>query len=152
MNITNEIVREVIENKDIYVEFQPIYSLNTKKVIGLEALARGDYMGEIVSPYFLFNYAKKDSSILYVDRLCREKAMCAYAEERSDAMLYVNFETSVLNDVIPGNGEILRTAAEYGIAPENIVIELNESNVKDSYNLLRFVDFYRSNNFLIALD
>lgn len=152
MNITNDIVHEIIENKDIYVEFQPIYSLNTKKVIGLEALARGDYRGEVVSPYFLFNYAKQDSGVLYVDRLCREKAMCAFAEEKTDAMLYVNFETSVLNDVIPGNGEILKTAAEYGIAPENIVIELNESKVKDSYNLLRFVDFYRSNNFLIALD
>ena len=43
MNITSEIVGEIIENKDIYVDFQPIYSLNTKKIIGLEALARGDY-------------------------------------------------------------------------------------------------------------
>ncbi len=55
MNITSEIVGEIIENKDIYVDFQPIYSLNTKKIIGLEALARGDYHGESVSPGFLFN-------------------------------------------------------------------------------------------------
>lgn len=152
MKITPEIIQEVIDNKDIFVEFQPIYSLNTKKIIGLEALARGDYHGEIVSPYFLFSYAKQNGSILETDRLCREKAMSAFAKEKSAPTLFVNFETSVLNDVVPGNGEILKTAAENHIPPESIVIELNESRVKDSYDLMMFVDFYRSKGFLIALD
>lgn len=152
MNITSEIVREVIENKDIFVEFQPIYSLNTKKIIGLEALARGDYQGETVSPYFLFRYAEQNGNTLYVDRLCREKAMQAFAAERSESMLFINFETSVLNDVAPGNGEIMKTAAANHISPENIVIELNESHVRDSYDLMMFVNYYRSKGFRIALD
>ncbi|MBD5140898.1 MAG: EAL domain-containing protein [Ruminococcus sp.] len=152
MKITPEIVREVIDNKDIFVEFQPIYSLNTKKIIGLEALSRGDYKGEIVSPYFLFNYAEENGNVLSVDRLCREKAMRAFAAERSESMLFINFETSVLNNVTPGNGEIMKTAMENHISPENIVIELNESHVKDSYDLMMFVNYYRSKGFLIALD
>ncbi|MDE7288588.1 MAG: EAL domain-containing protein [Oscillospiraceae bacterium] len=152
MKITPEIVREVIDNKDIFVEFQPIYSLNTKKIIGLEALSRGDYKGEIVSPYFLFDYAEKNGNVLSVDRLCREKAMRAFAAERSESMLFINFETSVLNNVTPGNGEIMKTAMENHISPENIVIELNESHVKDSYDLMMFVNYYRSKGFLIALD
>lgn len=152
MKITSEIVREVIENKDIFVEFQPIYSLNTKKIIGLEALARGDYRGEVVSPYFLFDYAEKNGNVLSVDRLCREKAMRAFAAEKSGSMLFINFETSVLNSVAPGNGEIMKTAADNNISPENIVIELNESHVKDSYDLMMFVNYYRSKGFLIALD
>ena len=152
MKITPEIVREVIDNKDIFVEFQPIYSLNTKKIIGLEALSRGDYKGEIVSPYFLFNYAEQNGNVLSVDRICREKAMRAFAAERSESMLFINFETSVLNNVTPGNGEIMKTAMENHISPENIVIELNESHVKDSYDLMMFVNYYRSKGFLIALD
>lgn len=152
MKVTPEIVREVIENKDIFVEFQPIYSLNTKKIIGLEALSRGDYKGEIVSPYFLFNYAEQNGNVLSVDRLCREKAMRAFAAEKSESMLFINFETSVLNNVTPGNGEIMKTAMENHISPENIVIELNESHVKDSYDLMMFVNYYRSKGFLIALD
>lgn len=51
MKVTPEIVREIIDKKDIIVEFQPIYSLNTRKFIGLEALSRGVYNGEIVSPF-----------------------------------------------------------------------------------------------------
>ncbi len=152
MKITSDMIREVIENKDIFVEFQPIYSLNTKKIIGLEALARGSYNGEIISPYFIFNYAKENGSVLDVDRLCREKAMSAFAKDKAAPALFVNFETSVLNDVVPGNGEIFKTAAENNISPESIVIELNESHVKDSYDLMMFVDFYRTRGFLIALD
>ena len=152
MKITNDMIREIIENKDIFVEFQPIYSLNTKNIIGLEALARGDYKGEVISPYFLFSYAKDMGNVLDVDRLCREKAMSAFAKDKSAPALFVNFETSVLNDVTPGNGEILRTATENNIPPESVVIELNEAHVKDSYDLMIFVDFYRANGFLIALD
>ncbi len=152
MKITPEIVQDVIDKKNIFVEFQPIYSLNTKKIIGLEALARGEYSGEIVSPYFLFNYAKQMGNALELDRLCREKSMDAFAAEKSAPALFVNFETSVLNDVEAGNGEILRTAEERNISPESIVIELNGSNVKDNYDLLMFVNFYRSKGFLIALD
>lgn len=152
MKVTAEMVREIIEKKDIIVEFQPIYSLNTKKYIGLEALSRGIYNGEIVSPYFLFEYAKKDGNVLTLDRICREKAMRAFSAESSAPSLFINFETSVLNGLTSGTGEILRTAAENHISPQNIVIELNESRVKDSYNLMMFVDFYRSKGFLIALD
>ncbi len=152
MKITSDMVRHVIENKDIFVEFQPIYSLNTKKIIGLEALARGNYNGETISPYFIFSYAKDTGSVLDVDRLCREKAMSAFAKDKSAPSLFVNFETSVLNDVVPGNGEIFKTASENNIPPESIVIELNESHVKDSYDLMMFVDFYRTRGFLIALD
>ncbi|MDD6990427.1 MAG: EAL domain-containing protein [Oscillospiraceae bacterium] len=152
MKVTAEIVREIIEKKDIIVEFQPIYSLNTKKYIGLEALSRGRYKDEIVSPYFLFEYAKKDGTVLTLDRICREKAMRAFSAESSAPSLFINFETSVLNGITSGTGEIQRTAAENHISPQNIVIELNESRVKDSYNLMMFVDFYRSKGFLIALD
>jgi len=152
VKVTAEMVREIIEKKDIIVEFQPIYSLNTKKYIGLEALSRGIYNGEIVSPYFLFEYAKKDGNVLTLDRICREKAMRAFSAESSAPSLFINFETSVLNGLTSGTGEILRTAAENHISPQNIVIELNESRVKDSYNLMMFVDFYRSKGFLIALD
>ncbi len=152
MNITDEIIGSVIENEDIFVQFQPIYSLNTRKFIGLEALSRGRYENEIISPYFLFEYAKKNNITLKLDRICREKAMRAFSSENRGASLFINFETSVLNDVVSGTGTISKTAADNEISPQNVVIELNESHVKDSYNLMMFVDYYRSKGFLIALD
>lgn len=152
MNITDEIIRKVIDDESIYVEFQPIYSLNTQKFIGIEALSRGIYNGEIISPYFLFEYAKRNDITLKLDRICREKAMKAFSSESRDTSLFINFETSVLNDVTSGTGTIAKTAEENRISPQNVVIELNESNVLDSYNLMMFVNYYRQKGFLIALD
>ena len=78
--------------------------------------------------------------------------MKAFSAETSAPSLFINFETSVLNGITSGTGEIMKTAAENNISPQNIVIELNESQVKDSYNLMMFVATYRSKGFLIALD
>ncbi len=155
MNITTEIIQNVVDNDRIFVEFQPIYSLNTKKIIGLEALARGEYDGEVISPFFLFDYAKKKNSLLEVDRKCREKAMGAFsADNNTVPTLFVNFESSVLNEMKYHEiyDEILKTSVAYNIPCENIVIEINENKVKDTYNLLMFINYYRSHKFLIALD
>lgn len=152
MKLTPEIIQEIIDNKDIVVEFQPIYSLNTKKYIGLEALSRGKYNNEIISPYFLFEYARKNNKGRELDRICRERAMRAFTAESMASTLFINFETSVLNDGSLRTGEIMKAASDNHISPNNIVLELNESLVKDSYNLMMFVDYYRSLGFLIALD
>lgn len=153
MKITPEIVQEVINKKDIFVEFQPIYSINTKKVIGLEALARGDYMGEIVSPYFLFNYAKQNGNVHELDRICRQKSMDAFvAEEKSAPALFVNYEASVLNNPEAQNDELLQMVEQHNLSPESIVIELNCSAIQNNYDLMMFVNRYRSQGFLIALD
>ena len=152
MKATSEIIHDIIENKDIIVEFQPIYSLNTQKYIGLEALARGVHKERIITPYFMFKYAKSEGCVLELDKICREKAMRAFSAESSAPTLFINFDTSVLNENSSSTGDILRTAADNRISPQNIVIELNESQVKDTYDLMMFVDFYRSRGFLIALD
>lgn len=153
MKITPEIVQDVIDKKNIFVEFQPIYSINTKKVIGLEALARGDYMGEIVSPYFLFNYAKQNGNVQVLDRICREKSMDAFvAEEKSAPALFVNFETSALNNADTETDELLQMVGKHNLSPESVVIELNCSAVKNNYDLMMFVNTYRAKGFLIALD
>lgn len=152
MKISDDVIRKIIDTASINVEFQPIYSLNTKKFIGLEALSRGVYEDKTVSPYFMFKYAALNGMSPELDRICREKAMQAFAGETRSSTLFLNFDTSILNTIKPGSGEILRTAEANNISPQNVVIELNEANVKDSYDLMMFVNFYRSKGFLIALD
>ena len=94
MNINDELIQKIIDDRSIYVDFQPIYSFNTKKVIGLEALSRGQLENELVSPYFLFNYAKKHGETLQLDRICREKAIESFPKENDTSSLFINFETS----------------------------------------------------------
>ena len=152
MTNSPDLIKKIIDEERIRIEFQPIYSLNTRKFIGLEELARG-YVGDtIVPPTEMFVYARENGLALRLDRICRSKAMQAFARQGNAPTLFLNFETSVLNSEGSGQDEVLRAASENGLSPQNIVIELNETKVSDPYNLMMFADFYRSKGFLIALD
>ena len=58
MEINTNVIKKVIEKDNIYVEFQPIVSVAARRMIGVEALSRGEFSGETISPYYLFQYAK----------------------------------------------------------------------------------------------
>ncbi len=152
MNYDVQKLRSIISNEDIMIEFQPIYSLNTQKYIGLEALARGIDGESRIPPIPLFDYARANGMLEMLDKTCREKAMSSFSRQGSAPALYLNFDTDILNSRANFKGDIQRAASEYHISPQNIVLELNESKVKDIYDLMMFVDHYRSLGFIIALD
>ena len=152
MNYTTDILKKIVDEDRVKIEFQPIFSLNTRKYIGLEALARG-YLGDMtVPPLPLFAYAKGSGDILHLDRVCRQKAMQSFARQGNAPSLFINYETDLFNQLSPTSDELLKTASENNISPHNIVIELNETKVNDPYNLMMFADHHRSKGFLIALD
>ena len=152
MEINTNVIKKVIEKDNIYVEFQPIVSVAARRMIGVEALSRGEFSGETISPYYLFQYAKDLGLTFELDKICREKALEAFSEEQIVPMLFLNFETDVLNNIEPGEDEIISEADKYNIPYENIVIEINKNRVYDNRNLLKFSEFYRQKGFLIALD
>lgn len=93
--------------------------------------------------------------MIQLDRLCRTVILDGYRKiqrEKKDALLFLNFESSLLNSVAPGNGHLLEQVTNRDISPSDIVIEIVESHVRRTASLIEFVDFYRSNGFLIALD
>ncbi len=152
MNLNEAIFEKIITQRSIKTDFQPIYSLNTNQIIGIEALSRGYVDNEIISPFFLFKYAKENDKSLILDKVCREKAMEAFTKQTLAPTLFLNFEASVLNDFVPSEQEIMSFLTENNINPKNVVIEINEALVKDSFQLLMFVDMCRSLGFIIALD
>ncbi|MBP0954761.1 MAG: EAL domain-containing protein [Oscillospiraceae bacterium] len=145
-------IQHVIDNEDIMIEFQPILSLNTRKYIGLEALARGEFEEGRIPPLEMFAYAQKSGIGGRLDSICMEKAMRAFTRETSAPTLFMNIFTGRLDPARPLTGEIRDMASRLGVSPQNIVLELNIQGVKDSYALMMFADMYRSKGFHIALD
>lgn len=152
MEINTNVIKKVIEKNDIFVQFQPIVSVNTRRMVGVEALSRGMFSGEIISPNVLFEYAKDLGLTRELDKLCREKTLAAFSENPIVPMLFLNFEAAILDDVEQGTEMILCTTDKYNTAHENIVIEINEKYVNDNNKTLKFVKEYRKQGFLIALD
>lgn len=150
-------IHEIIDTQSILTHFQPQVSLKRKTVIGLEALSRGfdPQSGELIPPTLLFGQTRDSASRLALDRVCRTKAVEAFASlHRRDksVMLSMNIDASCINDDTRGSNHLLKLVKRCGISPTNVIIEIIESRCEDSDALMDFVNFYRKKNFLIALD
>lgn len=148
-------IRDIIRNNRIETHFQPILSARKKSVVGLEALSRGvDAERGLIPPKILFELANQQNLSLEFDRLCRDNALRRFREVCYDEslLLFLNLSTSVLDFGITGPDYLVEKINELGLSPENIAIEMLESEVTDTENLKRFVNACREHGFLIALD
>ncbi|MFW5730542.1 MAG: EAL domain-containing protein [Desulfonatronovibrionaceae bacterium] len=148
---------KIISTRSIETHFQPIISIKKKRIIGLEALTRATNpeSGLRISPLDLFKAAEQTGKTVEIDRLCRDTAFAGFApihRQHPEILLFINFDTSMVDKGIVGSGNFLRMARKCGINTSNIVIELVESRVRDVESLLKFISMYRSLGFLIALD
>jgi len=149
-------IKEIIDNERIIPYYQPIVSLAKNKIVGFEGLSRGVSAldASLISPVKIFEYAHKYGREIYLDRLCREKCIDGFNKlnfHNKDVHLFVNIDASIIEQG-RGSNYLFKQVLKHGISPENIVIEINESNVKDINVLVEFVKKYRKAGFLIALD
>ncbi len=156
-NLSLSELEQILSQRLIVSHYQPIISVKQKRTIGLEALSRGINPSDqsMVPPPVLFQAAEKFNKIVEVDRLCRDKALENFAQlhkSNPDLLLFVNFDTSMVDKGIVGSGNFLQAVRRYGINPRNIVIELVESRVNELSELISFISMYREQGLLIALD
>ncbi|MBU1611557.1 MAG: EAL domain-containing protein [Proteobacteria bacterium] len=150
-------LQEIIENDLISTHYQPLVSLKRGAVFGVEALSRGidPETGEMIPPDKLFEVTVDDEQRLELDRACRRLAIQRfkplYLKNRS-MLLSINVDASVINHTCLGSQNLLRQVKDSGISPNNVIIEIIESNAGDLDALIAFVIHYRKNGFVIALD
>ena len=106
-------IQKIIDNSAILTHFQPQVSLKRKAVIGLEALSRGfdPQSGELIPPTLLFGQARDKASRLALDRVCRTKAVEAFAAlHRKDksVMLSMNIDASCIHEETRGSNHLLK--------------------------------------------
>ncbi|HTC19532.1 MAG TPA: EAL domain-containing protein, partial [bacterium] len=150
-------LREIIDGERVEAHFQPIVSLKRRSIVGLEGLTRGLQPGSpsVISPMDLFHQAAIQGLQLELDRLCRKKIMDDFRKIHAaspELILSVNLDASILDQGVVGSGHLRQQVSEMGLKPENIAIEIIESDVEDLKELQRFVQLYRDYGFLIALD
>jgi EAL domain-containing protein (putative c-di-GMP-specific phosphodiesterase class I) len=146
----------ILTHESLNVDLQPIVSVRRQAVVGVESLARARQVsdGGLVAPLKLFEWAAEEDQILEVDRLCRKRALEAFAaltDRDPDLLLFMNLEVSIL-DRVSRTDFLVTSVHAAGLDPANVVIEINESAVRDPAALKDFVGRYRAMGFLIALD
>ncbi|RXJ88204.1 EAL domain-containing protein [Arcobacter sp. CECT 8985] len=142
----------------IEVYFQPIISIKEKKIFAFEALTRAfDNDNNYISPFKLFNEAKINRKLDDLDNYVRQKAIKKfhkYYEEDNNILLFLNFESSVIENNIKNNidFDFIKQVNELGINPNNIVLEIKEDTIKDSNLLKEFCLIHRNLGYVIAID
>lgn len=143
--------------------YQPLISVLKRSVIGMEALVRSPIhhgSNNYITPLALFAAANNENCIVEFDRLCRHSALNTWRTHHREnnelppnrPLLFLNIDTAIIDQGVVGSGFLVKAVQKLGLEPQNIVIELLEARVKDSYALKQFVDTYREYGFLIALD
>jgi EAL domain-containing protein (putative c-di-GMP-specific phosphodiesterase class I) len=98
--------------------------------------------------------AADEGLTLDLDRLCRQTAIRTFAqlERHEDLILFLNIETSSVEEDSNALDEILRHTSDASLSPRNIAIEILESAFEDAGRLSRCLEGFRSEGFLLVLD
>ncbi len=146
----------LLQQRGVFSLYQPLVSVKKRSLLGFEALSRGiSNNGEIISPACLFRLPANNNQKMALDRLCRDKALEGFGDVHhryKDLVLSINLDVSLLDTLAAGSAYLVNQTKRFGINPNNVVIELIESNVRNNLALLDFIARYRDAGFLIALD
>ncbi|MDF1881201.1 EAL domain-containing protein [Sulfurimonas sp. MAG313] len=116
-------IREAIERNNIIAYYQPIFSIETGKVIKYECLVRMVYKEDIISPYKFLEAARNSGQLHNIFKIMFENA-CKKTREFS-GQFTVNLTDQDLQE--PGLLEFIdRTLRKYNVDPKQIGIEILE--------------------------
>ncbi len=153
--IDSQVILELLDNDDLTVYFQPIFSSKDGSVYGYEALTRIKRV-ENIDIGKLFEKAILTDTIALLDVRCMENAMkiaFSIGISHTNSYLFINIcPETLLNPA--HNGEITdKFAEDYGIPKEKIVFEITEDSVIHNFDLFKdTIEHYRKRDYKVALD
>ncbi|RUO67087.1 bifunctional diguanylate cyclase/phosphodiesterase [Idiomarina ramblicola] len=148
-----ETLLTLIREKQLYPLFQPVIDTSRGIIIGHEALIRGPEGHPLEYPDRLFSLASEMQVLSELELACRSAAMQAFQQHSMHGKLFLNVNPNVLQDDSHPHGSTLRLSQQFGIPPEQIVIEISERYpIEDTENLKHAIIHYQKLGFMIAID
>lgn len=149
-------IDKIIETSSIEILMQPILAPSKEFAVGIEALARGiDFeTGDIISPSKLFEEADKQNKTVEFEIFLIKKAIEEYNKffvKNADSLLFINIGMKSL-DYCVYNKVIDMELAKYNIPYANIVFDLKNIDLLDTYSLKRFSEYYKEKGCSISID
>jgi EAL domain-containing protein (putative c-di-GMP-specific phosphodiesterase class I)/DNA-binding NarL/FixJ family response regulator len=132
-------LQAAIANEEIEIHLQPQVSLNDKRIVGVEALARWNHPEKgNISPNIFIGIAEKHGMIRELTDIVLQKSIQEAARLRNlgfNITMSVNFSAQVLCSLeLP---EILsETLSSSGLEPSHIIVEVTESSLADDKNIM----------------
>jgi EAL domain-containing protein (putative c-di-GMP-specific phosphodiesterase class I) len=141
---------DLVRNGELRTAYQPIVELESKRVVGYEALARAPSGSSLESPQSLFAAAAAAGVTEPFDRACREVAVQGALEAGLGhcELLFVNVEPTALS-----TGGVLDRLSDGELEQLSVVVELTERDLAARpSDVLAAVHWLRQRSCRIALD
>jgi EAL domain-containing protein (putative c-di-GMP-specific phosphodiesterase class I)/GGDEF domain-containing protein len=138
-------LRRLLHDRSLYVEYHPIFSAETGRIFGYEALARG-VARTLRSPEVMFEVAADADLVWELSRLCRARAVEGAPERLGDGqLLFLNADPHDFTDPTFGDFD--------SIDPRRVVIEITERTAITDYPAFRErLNALRKRGFRFAVD
>ncbi|NEU31828.1 EAL domain-containing protein [bacterium LRH843] len=163
-NGMNEILRyyelkKIMKRNALTTYFQPIIELESKKIVGYEALNRPPFSKFFPSTDIFYDYIGSTNQVFLFELFCRNASLREYASNLKDVpgekekLLFINIHPDVLIDSKYRPGETIQLLQEFDLKPSQIVFELTERKAVTDFEMFKKVLFnYRSQGFRLAID
>lgn len=144
-------VLDLLASKRIGAAFQPIWNLSTRRVFGVEGLARPGGGHGLRGPRDAFKGAARLGMVNELDALCRQAVLAAAGDLPHDVLLFLNLSPEVVG-VRPFGHRLLREVKNAGLTPDRVVIEVAEAAFEPIDPVEAPVRELRDLGFRLALD
>jgi EAL domain-containing protein (putative c-di-GMP-specific phosphodiesterase class I) len=128
---------DLILRERIVTAFQPIMDLQTRTVLGYEALSRGARGSGLEPADALFGAAEAHELLVELDRLCRQRALLSSSRIPTSSKIFVNTLPGTIRDPQFRGKALIDFLDRAQVSPDRIVIEITEKLVIDNYTLFR---------------
>lgn len=127
---------ELVHNQSLWTAFQPIVEIESRQVMGHEALSRGPRGTVMEPPVQLFGRAGKYGLVEELERACRRQAFRDWEAFGAPGRLFVNTVPATVRDPsFRGRGVLDYLGPS--LSPRFVTLEITEGQVIENMNLYR---------------
>jgi len=143
--------KEMIKNEAIEPYYQPIADAKTGKIVKYEVLARANYEGKLLSPYFFIASAEKLGLVSSITRMIINKSFAYFKGKEENFSINIT-QRDLLDKYLVVFLE--QKLALYNIAPSRVTFEILENvTVGEQHTLImKQIQSLKSMGFEIAID
>ncbi len=146
-----EILREIVQNRQVHVLFQPIVHLQTQDIVGFEVFGRCSHPELGPSPAVLLELADKCQMAPEISRLLRSVAFQEASRIPGSLSFFFNMHPSELLDQMLASS-LADTAAAFQKVGCRLVMEIHEDTTTNTAELQKFHTLLRSIGVGLAFD
>jgi EAL domain-containing protein (putative c-di-GMP-specific phosphodiesterase class I) len=132
-----ERLQDILLRERVRTDYQAIFRMQERTIMGFEALSRGPRGSGLESPIDLFEAADKNRLKIELDRLCRMRALLSSGRIPSNAKIFVNTLPATMRDPQFRGKALIDFLDKSQVAPDRIVIEITEQEVIENHAMFR---------------